>query len=70
MPVVGVTGIRHEEVGALADSLAYAGVQLLRRRVGEAQLKLGVPLDLHGLPGGVYATLQIFTVAEGAVLET
>ncbi|MNE56178.1 hypothetical protein D3C80_1510690 [compost metagenome] len=70
VPVVRVTGIRHEQVGASTDGLAYAGVQLLGRRVGKAQLQFGVALDLHGLPGGVHSAFEVFTVGERTVLET
>jgi len=62
--------MRHEQIGAHADCFAHTWVQLLGRRVGEAQFQLSVPLNLHGLVGRVYATFQIVCVGKRAVLET
>ncbi|MCY1443251.1 hypothetical protein D9M71_596540 [compost metagenome] len=69
MPVVGIAGIGDEQVGAVANGLSHAGVQLAGGRLGEAQLQFGVLAHTHHAPIGVHATLQVVAEAEGIVLE-
>ncbi|MNC78570.1 hypothetical protein D3C75_1308090 [compost metagenome] len=70
MAIVRIARVSHEQVGALADGFPNAWMKLAGGRVGKAQLKLGMALDLHGAPWRMHPTLEVFPVGEGAVLET
>ncbi|MNI48681.1 hypothetical protein D3C73_1032560 [compost metagenome] len=70
MAIVRIARVSHEQVGALADGFPNAWMKLTGGRVGKAQLKLGMALDLHGAPWRMHPALEVFPVGESAVLET
>ncbi|MNN09187.1 hypothetical protein D3C81_1220630 [compost metagenome] len=67
--VVRVARVSHEQIGTTSDGFPYPRVQFARGGVGEAQFQLGMALDLHGGPGRVHTTFEIFAVGKSAVLE-
>ncbi len=69
MTVIRIPGISDKEVLPAPDGFAHAGVEVVGRRVGEAQFQLGMVADLNGAERGANTAFQIIAAGECAVLE-